>query len=729
MSIKFDEVNRVFNLSTPNTTYLCGILRERFLLHIYYGKKVKTDVNISDLVEIQSKGFSVTDEKVDSILISKDTMQLEYSASGTTDLRICPFCARYNDGSVATDFKFFDYKITTGKPKLEGLPCCYVENESEADTLEIFLIDEVKHLKVVLSYTVYNDRDIITRSVKVFNESKENVELLKVMSLNLDMFDQDYDFVSLKGSWLRERYIQKTPVIMGNISIGSRRGASSHMHNPFFALSRKNANEDLGDVYGFGFVYSGNFVAGVEANSWGTTRAYMGINDCNFKWILKPNESFQAPEVVMTYSDCGFNKMSQNFHDLVRERICRGKFKKTQRPVLINNWEATYFDFNEEKIINIAKCAKDLGVELMVLDDGWFGKRNNDKTSLGDWYPNKDKLPNGINGLAEKIKKLGLEFGLWFEPEMVSPDSDLYRSHPDWILHIEGRTPTLGRYQYVLDLSRKDVCNYIIQFMTESLSSSPISYVKWDMNRYMSEVGSSKLPPENQQEVAHRYMLGLYYILETLTARFPDVLFEGCSGGGGRFDLGMLYYYPQFWTSDNSDAVERMYIQYGTSMIYPSSVMSAHVSAIPNHQVNRVTPIETRGNIAMIGRFGYELDINKLSDEEKEIIKKQINTYKKWGEVIHNADMYRLMSPFDTNNFAMEFLSKDKKYIVVVFGSILGIPQAKNERLYFRGLDMDSKYKNIESGIVYGGDVLSNIGFTMKNKGDFTSEMLIFERQ
>ncbi len=497
----------------------------------------------------------------------------------------------------------------------------------------------------------------------------------------------------------------------------------------FFALARKNTDEFSGSVYGFALVYSGNFTAGAELDAWGGARAYLGISDFNFRWILEPGEKLQAPEVIMTYSAEGFNGMSQTFHRLVRKRVCRGEFRDAPRPVLINNWEATYFDFDEDKIVKIAKTAKELGVDLMVLDDGWFGKRDNDNCSLGDWYPHKRKLPEGIGGLAEKINAMDMKFGLWFEPEMVSPDSDLYRAHPDWILHTADITPSRGRNQYVLDLSRSDVCDYIIGFLTDILKNNPISYVKWDMNRSMTEVGSALLSCEKQQETAHRYMLGLYRVLETVTTAFPNVLFEGCAGGGGRFDLGMFYYYPQFWTSDNTDAVERMFIQYGTSMLYPTSVTGAHVSAVPNHQLKRVTSIKTRGDMAMLGRFGYELDLDTLTAEEKAEVKDQIRFYKKWGEIIHKSDMYRLMSPFDTNQFAVEFLSEDKKYVIVAFASVLGIVQARFERLYLKGLDKDATYKRLDNGRLYGGDMLAGIGLNMKNKGDFSSEIIIFEKQ
>lgn len=727
MAIRFDEKNKVFHLDTPNTSYLIGLYKEKFLVHLHYGKKVAGDFAVEDAYTYPQMGYHLQTPAGDETY-SEDSIPMEYPAVSGSDLRIPAFTAKYSDGGRKTEFSYVGCKITKGKPKLNGLPAAYTENDDEADTLEIELEDKVTGLRVILMYNVYNTCDIITRSVKAVNNGNEKIEITKIMSMSMDFFSADYDFVHFHGSWANERHIERIPLIHGNIKIDSIRGASSHQHNPFFMIAGKNADEFIGDAYGFGLVYSGNFVAGAEVNEDNSLRAYIGINDYDFNWTLNGGEEFQAPEVVMTYSDSGFNKMSQQFHYLVRKRICRGKFRDTQRPVLINNWEATYFDFNEEKIVNIAKTAQELGVELMVLDDGWFGKRNGDTCSLGDWYADKEKLPNGMESLAEKINDMGMKFGLWFEPEMISPDSDLYRAHPDWCIREPRREPTLGRNQLVLDLTRDDVCEYIIGFMSDILTKAPVSYVKWDMNRSMSDIYSSKLPAERQQETAHRYMLGLYKVLETLTTSFPDVLFEGCAGGGGRFDLGMFYYYPQFWTSDDSDAVQRMYIQYGTSMLYPSSVMGAHVSAVPNHQVGRTTPIETRGNVALLGRFGYELDLAKLSDEEKETVRNQIKFYKKWGQIIHTSDMYRLKSPFETNHMSMEFVSEDKKYVIIMYSSIMGNPNKETDKLYLKGLDEDAYYKNTETGRVYNGSLLANIGITMINKGDFTSEFIIFER-
>ncbi|MDY3928340.1 MAG: alpha-galactosidase [Clostridia bacterium] len=455
----------------------------------------------------------------------------------------------------------------------------------------------------------------------------------------------------------------------------------------------------------------------------------MGINSFDFNWLLKPGEEFNAPETVMVYSAHGLGEMSRTYHKLYRTRLCRGKYRDIERPILINNWEGTYFDFNEEKILNIAKTAKKAGVELMVLDDGWFGKRNDDRSSLGDWYVNKEKLPNGIGGLAKKINDLGMMFGLWFEPEMISPDSDLYREHPDWCLHVEGRERSEGRNQLILDLSREDVCDYIIDFMTDYLKNAPISYIKWDMNRNMTEIGSALLPPERQEETAHRYMLGLYKILEKLTSEFPDVLFEGCSGGGGRFDAGMLPYFVQYWTSDDTDAGMRMYIQHGTSMVMPSSTMGSHVSAVPNHQTGRTSSLKTRGAVAMCGQFGYELDVTQMTDEELSEIAQQIKEYKEIREVVHKGDMYRLESPFEGRNTVWEYVSEDKNTVVLFRFTTESLPAYRSVKEKFEGLEENALYVRRDNGEIYSGSVLMNCGILFKNQQDFDSEIVIFDKK
>ena len=614
--------------------------------------------------------------------------------------------------------------IYLGKNKLNGLPSTYVEDEKEATTLELILVDSLKNVKLILSYSVFEEFDAITRSVKIINESNEEVKITRILSANIDFRDSDYELIQLSGAWARERHIVRSKIRSGSQSIESRRGSSSHAQNPFMALVRKDTTEQNGDTYGFSLVYSGNFLANVEVDMYENARAQIGINPFDFTWILEEGEEFTAPEAVLVYSNEGLTGMSHIYNCLYGKRLCRGEHRDKIRPILINNWEATYFDFNEIKIKEIAKEAKNLGMELFVLDDGWFGKRDDDNSSLGDWFVNEDKLKGGLNKLATQINEMGLQFGLWFEPEMVSPISELYKEHPDWCLHIPGRNRSEARRQLILDFSREDVCNYIIEKISEVLSSAPISYVKWDMNRNMSEIGSAKLPANRQREVAHRYMLGLYKVLEEITTRFPHVLFESCSGGGGRFDPGMLYYMPQTWTSDNTDAIERLKIQFGTSMVYPNASIGCHVSAVPNHQVDRITPIETRGVVAMSGNFGYELDITKLPECEKEIIKEQVKLYKEIRETIQFGKYYRLSSPFENNDAAWMYISKDCEEIIVSFVRTLAKPNPKFVSLKLVGLDENSDYEIRGENLIVGGDELMNIGLNVPElKGDYQAKM------
>ena len=648
----------------------------------------------------------------------------EYPGYGSTDLRSPSIELQFADGTTATDFRYDSHNIYLGKNKLNGLPSTYVEDEKEATTLELILVDSLKNVKLILSYSVFEEFDAITRSVKIINESNEEVKITRVLSANIDFRDSDYELIQLSGAWARERHIVRSRIRSGSQSVESRRGSSSHAQNPFMALVRKDTTEQNGDAYGFSLVYSGNFLANVEVDMYENARAQIGINPFDFTWILEEGEAFTAPEAVLVYSNEGLTGMSHIYNCLYGKRLCRGEHRDKIRPILINNWEATYFDFNEIKIKEIAKEAKNLGMELFVLDDGWFGKRDDDNSSLGDWFVNEDKLKGGLNKLATEINEMGLQFGLWFEPEMVSPISELYKEHPDWCLHIPGRNRSEARRQLILDFSREDVCNYIIEKISEVLSSAPISYVKWDMNRNMSEIGSAKLPANRQREVAHRYMLGLYKVLEEITTRFPHVLFESCSGGGGRFDPGMLYYMPQTWTSDNTDAIERLKIQFGTSMVYPNASIGCHVSAVPNHQVDRITPIETRGVVAMSGNFGYELDITKLPECEKEIIKEQVKLYKEIRETIQFGKYYRLSSPFENNDAAWMYISKDCEEIIVSFVRTLAKPNPKFVSLKLVGLDENSDYEILGENLIVGGDELMNIGLNVPElKGDYQAKM------
>uniref|UniRef100_UPI0025734CDE alpha-galactosidase n=1 Tax=Romboutsia ilealis TaxID=1115758 RepID=UPI0025734CDE len=666
--------------------------------------------------------FLTNTDNIDDFMLEMTPQ--EYPGYGSTDLRTPAVELQFSDGTSATDFRYESHNIYAGKNKLNNLPATYVEDENEAMTLELTLVDSLKNVKLILSYSVFEEFDAITRNVKIINESNEDVNINRVLSANVDFRDSDYELLQLSGAWARERHIIRKEIRSGSQSIESRRGSSSHAQNPFMALVRKDTTEQHGEVYGFSLVYSGNFLANVEVDMYENARAQIGINPFDFTWLLKSKDEFTAPEAVLVYSNEGLTGMSHIYNCLYGKRLCRGEYRDKIRPILINNWEATYFAFNETKIKEIAKEATNLGMELFVLDDGWFGKRDDDNSSLGDWFVNEDKLKGGLNKLATEINEMGLQFGLWFEPEMVSPISELYKENPDWCIHIPGRNRSEARKQLILDYSRDDVCNYIIEKISEVLSSAQISYVKWDMNRNMSEIGSAKLPANRQREVAHRYILGLYKVLEEITTRFPDVLFESCSGGGGRFDPGMLYYMPQTWTSDNTDAIERLKIQFGTSMVYPNASIGCHVSAVPNHQVDRITPIETRGVVAMSGNFGYELDITKLPESEKEIIKEQVKLYKEIRETIQFGKCYRLSSPFENNDVAWMFISKDCEEVIVSFVRTLAKPNPKFISLKLVGLDESSDYEILGENMIVGGDELMNIGLNVPElKGDYQAKM------
>lgn len=721
MSIIYDENTRTFHLKPGNSSYILQVHDENYLVHLYWGRKLKS-FNVNELSYTKRRGSFSPNPDPDNESLSLDTLPQEYPGYGTSDFRVPAYEVQLENGSTITDLRYDSHKITKGKPKLQGLPATYVESDDEAETLEITLKDSLIGLDVILSYTAYKNYDVITRNVRFVNSGNANLKLLSALSMSIDFNNSNYDFMHLHGSWARERLIERTPLINGNQSVESRRGSSSHQHNPFVAILSKDAAEDHGDVYGFNLIYSGNFIAQAEVDQYKTTRVSIGVNPFDFSWLLEPGEAFQAPEAVLVYSSKGLGEMSRTYHKLYRTRLCRGNFRDKTRPVLVNNWEATYFNFNAEKIENIASVAKELGIELFVLDDGWFGKRDNDDCSLGDWVVDAKKLPNGLDDLAKRINNLDLKLGLWFEPEMVSPDSDLYRAHPDWCLHVPDRRRTQARKQLILDLSREDVCDYIIKSVSDILSTVHIEYVKWDMNRNMTEIGSQCLPAERQRETAHRYILGLYKIYEKLTADFPNVLFEGCSGGGGRFDSGILYYMPQIWTSDDTDAVERLKIQYGTSIVYPISTMGSHVSAAPNHQVHRNTPLKTRGDVAMSGNFGYELDLTKFSEEEKEIVKEQVKQYKSLRELIQFGDMYRLLNPFEGTEASWIVVSEDKTKAFAAYFRVLATPNEPIRRIRFKGLDPDKDYSITGKEGTFSGDELMYSGLVIPDlEGDYQS--------
>lgn len=710
MPIHIEEQSKRFHLQGAETSYVMQVTGSK-LVHLYWGRKLRADGNLTDLPNVPTQG-------------NLDQIPQEYPQYGSGDFRSPAYQVQLEDGSRITELCYKSHRRIEGKPELDGLPAVYTEQDDEAQTLEITLEDSYSSLQVVLSYTVFADSNAITRSARISNHGQGKLRLLRALSASIDMDIPDYDFIYLAGAWGREAHLKRRPIGSGGTRIESRRGMSGHQLNPFIALADPKADEDHGDVYGLSFVYSSNFVAEAEVDPMQRVRVQIGINPFDFAWQLEPGETFQTPEAVMVYSSEGLGGMSRTYHKLYRTRLCRGMYRDKERPILVNNWEATYFNFTADKIESIAKTGAELGIELFVLDDGWFGKRNDDTTSLGDWVVNQNKLPNGLDDLAERINKHGLKFGLWFEPEMVSPDSDLYREHPDWCLHVEGRRRTLARTQSVLDMSRPEVREYVYQMMSRIFRTVSIDYVKWDMNRSLTEIGSASAPPERQGEIAHRYMLGVYELMERLTSEFPHILFESCSSGGGRFDPGMLYYMPQTWTSDDTDAVERLKIQYGTSLVYPVSTIGAHVSAVPNHQVGRTTPLMMRGNVAMSGNFGYELDLTKFSDEEKEQVKQQVSLYKEIRSLVQQGDLYRLISPFESTETAWMFVAEDRTEALVFFFKVLAEPFAPHKVLKLKGLDPNRNYSVEEHG-TYGGDRLMHVGLAFPAlHGDYASKVI-----
>lgn len=747
MGIKYNEKTGEFHLYNKEISYIMRIMQNGHLENLHYGKRIHEYEGFSHLhEEYLRSGTSLCVE--DPGVLSLTDQRQEYPSYGLGDFRVTALSIRQKNGSRVVDFKYKSHEIYEGKKKLTPLPATYVNEDKEAQSLDITLYDDVTGMELILSYTIFNEYPVITRNVLFKNKGSESVFVDKAMSACIDFLDMNYEMIHLSGSWARERYVKVRKIESGISSVYGLTGTcGSSEHNPFIALKRYNTSENIGEVYGFSLVYSGNFLAQVEVSAFDMTRVIMGIHPEGFSYYLNKGEEFQTPEVVMVYSNEGLNKMSRTYHDLYKNNLIRGKWKNKVRPILLNNWEATYFDFNEEKIIELAKKAKEAGVELFVLDDGWFGKRNDDFAGLGDWYVNTDKLPSGISGLSKKINDLGLKFGLWIEPEMVNKDSDLYRKHPDWIISIPDRFESPGRHQYVLDFSRKEVVDYIHEMISEIIRESNIDYIKWDMNRYMTQPYSKAASPDEQGMVMHKYILGVYDLYNRLTEEFDHILFESCASGGSRFDPAMLYFAPQTWTSDDTDAYERVKIQYGTSMVYPIVSMGSHVSAVPNHQVRRYTTIDTRANIAYFGTFGYELDLGSLSDDEFESVKDQILFMKKYRELIQvDGDFYRISSPFEKNDSSWIVVSKDKERALALYVQRLNKVNASWIRLKLCGLDKETLYEVSYKDIDYSqcqkhkyymkkykayGDELMNAGIPIDRQllthigGDFAS--IIFE--
>ncbi|MGN0376843.1 MAG: alpha-galactosidase [Suilimivivens sp.] len=724
MPISFYQEEQLFKLDTKNTTYAIGIVDEdKFLGHIYYGARLN-DHHVNYLMRIQENPFVPSVNNRDRVSFL-DSFAMEYPTHGLGDYRESCISIRTMQGNVALSLSYVSHKITEGKISYKDLPSSF-GSEKDCSVLEILCEDKVTGLKAVLQYGVFEDVDVITRSVKVINDSTEAVYLTKVYSACLDMDNKDFEAVSLHGSWARERQIQSVPVSHGKYSVESIRGESSHQDHPFMALKTKNTTQETGEVYAMHFVYSGNFKVQVQSDQFDQVRMVMGIHPTDFTWKLEKGEEFQAPEVVMVYSDKGLGQMSRTFHDFYRKHLIRGEYKDKKRPILINNWEATYFDFDTEKLIAIAKQASALGIEMLVMDDGWFGNRCDDNRALGDWFVNENKLKGGLKYLVDEVNKLGMKFGIWFEPEMISPDSDLYRAHPDWAIAIPGREASLCRNQYVLDLTRKEVRDYAYECVAKILRSANIEYVKWDMNRQLSDIGSAELPADRMGELYHRYVLAVYEMQERLVQEFPHLLLENCSGGGARFDPGMLYYSPQIWCSDDTDAIERLKIQEGTALIYPLSAMGAHVSDCPNHTVGRITPFETRGYVALAGTFGYELDVTKIPEEDRAMIPEQVAMYHKYNDLVREGDYYRLASYAENHYYdCYGVVSKDKKEALYTFVQVLNRPNYHSRRLQLKGLDPEKVYCIEGEEGTYTGELLMKAGINIQNLwGDFKGRLI-----
>lgn len=727
MAIIFDENNRLITLNTKNSTYQMKIDEYGFLLHLYYGKR--TNGNMDYILVNLDRGFSGNPyDAGDNRKYSLDALLQEFPCRGAGDFRSPVFEVRYEDGSFGCDLRYESHIIKDGKYGLSGLPAVYENSDMDkAQTLEITLSDKVSGIKVILYYGIIESLDIITRAANVINENKNNIYIEKLQSACLDFVSGNFDLITFYGRHAMERNIQRQSVGHGSYRIGSRRGTSSHQYNPLMILADSDANEDYGNCYAMSFVYSGGFLGEAEKDQYGQTRMQLGLMEEQFSYCLKSGESIIAPEVIMSYSDRGLAVLSQNLHKCIRENVCRGKYKNEVRPVLVNSWEASYFDIDKNSIVNLAKNAAELGVEMLVMDDGWFGKRDDDNSGLGDWFTNENKIGCSLKELVESVNNCGIKFGIWVEPEMVNEDSNLYRKHPDWAFAVPGKKPVRSRNQLVLDFSRKEVVDYIYDSITKVIESGNIEYIKWDMNRSIANVYSSE--DKYQGNVYYDYVLGLYDFLERLNKNYPDILIEGCSGGGGRFDAGMLYYTPQIWCSDNTDAIDRTKIQYGTSFGYPVSAVGAHVSAVPNHQTGRSVSIDTRGVVAMSGSFGYELDLGKVSEAEKNTIKEQIKTFKKEAELIHNGLYYRLSDPYKDPVAAWEFVSKDGDDVLV---NVVCLKMHGNmQPLYvrFKGLNENVTYKDVKTGKIYPAEALMNIGMPfMPELGEYQSWQVELKR-
>lgn len=741
MPVIYHEKTRTFHLYNDTVSYIFTILENGTPGQLYYGARLNDKEDFSELLEMRRRANSPCTYE-GNLRFSLEHLKQEYPLYGHGDVRYPAITMRRENGSSVFEFHYRNHEICKGKKMIPSLPAVYANREEEMDSLEVTLEDDFSHTEMILYYTICADLPVILRHTRIRQKGDQTVRIERAMSMNVDLPDSDYEMMELTGAWSRERHIEYRKLVTGVQSIYSMRGHSSHQFNPFICLKRENTDETAGECYGFTILYSGSFLGSVEVDNHHVTRVQMGIHPECFSWNLSRGEFFDTPESVLVYTEKGLNDMSHAFHTLFNNNLVRGRYKNHVRPILINNWEATYFDFDEEKILKIARKAADAGIELFVLDDGWFGNRNDDHRGLGDWYVNTKKLPHGLKGLSEKIHGMNMKFGIWIEPEMVNPDSDLYRSHPEWVMTDPDYAPCHGRNQFVLDFSRKEVIDNIFEQLDRVFSDSQIDYVKWDMNRTMSEVYSVAHKAEDQGRVMHEYILGVYDLYERLIRRYPDILFESCASGGSRFDAGMLYYAPQAWTSDDTDAIERLKIQYGTSMLYPVSSMGAHVSAIPNHQLFRNTPFRTRGNVAFFGAFGYELDLSSLSEKDLETVKEQVSFMKKYREVLQFGTFYRIESPFTSNETVWMSVSSDRSIALVGYYRTLNEVNAGYRRIRLAGLDENSVYHVSILNRDIDGRELMKAGLILTDytsgendetyngeNGDFTSRIYVLEKK
>lgn len=732
MSIQVNASNRLFHLQTKHTSYVFHVIEDGSLGQLYYGPKIpfKDDYANLNTREEHDCTNTRTDEDVE---FQAELLKQEYAGLGKGDYRYPAFQITYPNGSRTSEFQYRDYELKDGKARLTGLPSTFADNSNDSQTLTVKLADG--DLELQLHYTIFADEDVIVRSTTFVNHGK-TVFLNRALSAQLDLPDANYDFIQFAGSWSRERHLHRSHLRPGTQSISSLRTASSHQENPFFMLARPHTDNNQGAVFGFNFVYSGNFLDSVEVDQFDTTRVLIGINPDEFGWKLNSGDSFQTPEVIFSYTDNGFNALSQQLGAFYAQHLINPHFAHQERPILINNWEATFMDFTEDKLMPIVERAKELGIEMFVLDDGWFGHRDDDRSSLGDWFVDEKKFNHGIAGFAKRVHDLDMKFGLWFEPEMISIDSKLYQTHPEWMIKTPGRGQTPGRHQFVLDMSRQEVVDYLFGLMSHIIQDAKLDYIKWDMNRNITEMYGADLPADQQLEFSHRYILGVYDLYDRLTKAFPDVLFESCASGGGRFDLGMMYYAPQAWCSDDTDAIERIKIQDGTSYGYTPSMWGAHVSAVPNDQVGRLTSIDTRAKVAYFGAFGYELDVTELSDEEQATIKQQVAFYKQYRKLFQFGTFYRLETPDTSDNvYGWETVSPDKQTAIGMRYQILNGANPAYIRYYFKGLDPERHYTVNDGSEVFSGAELMNAGYFVprvmnrlqspKVPSDFHADMFI----